>query len=1044
MKRFLALIFIIALFVSLNSELFDKLRTDGAKLGYEALKKEYNLLKAHPEYKEFMFRPSDRGLIDFNSKAASDTVTVLVLKVEFMEDSSSLTTGNGKMDYRTSQDSMFYYDDSLGEMVRNLYYQGPHDSLYFYNHMLAMQNYYLDDSHGKLYVDYGIYPKGLRTAYTVPHTMLFYGDTNDIVSGMFTLMRDALKEAELAGDVNFNDYDAVIIFHAGSMWQTDMLYDSPCDLPAVYITGAEYVFGEPVKVGGREYNDCIVYSETANQDGGYAFLQGGLVHEFGHQLGLYDLYDTRGYTMGMGGWALMGTGNWNMSGLVPPHHAGYNAYTGYNTAPNNNYSNWIYFNQTLEITKDTQNVKLKFLGSNEDSSYKLCKIPINEKEYYLIENRFAYIDPDTDNADPDSSGFRVWRDGVLVYVNDYDVSLPLDLSTGGLAIYHIDNTIIEADSGMNEINGWAVKGIDMEEADMVQDFEMSFWDITNIDNVFYGNKNDVFFRNGVNSQFSPKTMPDTRANNGGNSHIYIYDISQSDTIMTFSVLFDYRMEGFPYALNTVPDVNSPTVMYDDTMTVIFFQTMEGEIYALNEHGQPAYNAAGIVGTFNTDNESYSTPAIGHIRTADSKELIVSSYAGDVHVLRTDTLSSRSIFIPVQGSPFTTGDGIVASPLVYDIDNDSLDEIIVVSEDMYLHVLEYNGTSIEEHASFPVYTGSEAWAMPVIADNMIYVLGTDGVVRAYGFDGTLKFRSDTESIIYTTSSPVVTDYDNDSQNEILFVRGDGTFFCLEASDGTVEISKQLSQQPFYSSPVVGDVTGDGAFETVLFAGGTLYVLNRNGLILNNYPIEIDKENYIISSPLLIDVNADSILDILFTTPDGRIDVISEGVTPGFPIQIGQATASTPCVADINGNGKIDIIAAGDSYLWAYELNSAVIPENWQSMHLNNSNNRYYDFKPNITAAEGMLVSGNNTYIYPNPVTEYFTLRFETGMQGEYDIRIFDSSANMKIYETGMNANEGINEKYIDVSELAAGFYILRLEMRTEDDTAVKLFKFVVRR
>ena len=90
-----------------------------------------------------------------------------------------------------------------------------------------------------------------------------------------------------------------------------------------------------------------------------------------------------------------------------------------------------------------------------------------------------------------------------------------------------------------------------------------------------------------------------------------------------------------------------------------------------------------------------------------------------------------------------------------------------------------------------------------------------------------------------------------------------------------------------------------------------------------------------------MNADSILDILFTTPDGRIDVISNGVTPGFPIQIGQATASTPCAADINGNGKIDIIAAGDSYLWAYELNSDIIEKNWQSMHLNSSNNRYYD-------------------------------------------------------------------------------------------------------
>lgn len=1043
LKRISAALIVILFFISAYPDIFDKIRTDGPALGYEALKKEYNLLKAHPEYRNFMFRPSDRTIIDFNSKAPGDTVTVLVLKVEFQEDTSSLTTGNGKMDYRGSMDSMFYYDDSLQEMVRNLYYQPPHDSLYFYNQMLALQNYYLDDSHGKLFVDFDIFPKGLQATYTVPHTMVYYGDENDIVSGMFTLMRDALKEAEMAGGIDFSHYDAVIVFHAGSMWQTDMLYDTPYDLPAVYITGADYVFGEPVTVGGKSFNDCIIYSETANQDGAYAFLQGGLAHEFGHQLGLYDLYDTRGYTMGMGGWALMGTGNWNMSGLVPPHHAGYNAYTGYNANPNGNYSNWIYFNQTLEINADTEDVHLKYLGANEDSSYKLVKIPINEKEYYIIENRNAYISPDTLTDNPDSNGFRVWKDGILVSVNDYDVSLPLDLNAGGLAIYHIDQTIVDADSGMNEINGYDIKGIDMEEADRVQDFEMSFYDITNVDYVFYGNPNDVFFRHGVNDQFSPKTLPDTRANNGGQSHIYIYDISEPDTVMTFSVLFDYRMDGFPFAMNTLPDVNSPAVFEDDTMKVIFFQTMEGEIYAVHTDGTPAYNASGVVGTFNSDNESYSTPAFGHIRSSSSDEIVVTSYAGDVNVLRMDTLSSRGIFVPVQGSPFTAGDGVVASPVIYDIDYDSLDEIIIVSEDMYLHVLEFDGT-LTEHPSFPVYTGSETWALPVVADNMIFVLGADGVLRAYDFNGNLVFKTDTENILYTSSSPVIADYDGDGQNEALFIRGDGTFISADASNGKIEIMKELGIQPFYSSPVIGDVNGDGAFETVLIAGGTLFVLDRNGIILNNYPVQIDYEYYVLSTPVLADINADSIPDILYTTNDGRIEVITKGVSPGFPIQIGQSTASSICMSDLNDNGKLDVIAVGDSYLWAFELNSAPVEYNWPSMHLNNRNNRYYAFEPYIESAQGIIISGSNTYIYPNPVEEHLTLRFETGEQGEFDIRIFDSAGKLKITETGIDAHEGINEQYIDVSELAAGFYILRLELRTASDTAVKLFKFVVRR
>ncbi len=330
----------------------NELRENGYKLNEVFMHKYSKLIEKYPNIRNFMFRPSDRQLISFDSKSPNDTVTVLVLKVEFVEDTTSLTTGNGKMDIRGSMDGAFVLD-SLGDSVRNIYYDPPHDSLYFYRQMEAMQNYYLDDSHNKLFVDYDIYPKGLYSAYTVPHKMMFYGDPNNIVMGMFSLLRDAIKEADISGDVDFDRFDAVIILHAGSMWQSDILYDSPFDLPAVYISGADIVFGEPIRAGDKEFIDGIIYSETANQDGGIAYIQGGLVHEFGHQLGLYDLYDTSGRTMGMGGWALMGTGNWNMSGLVPPHHAGYNAYTRYNINPNNDYANWVYFNQTLEVTNDT-------------------------------------------------------------------------------------------------------------------------------------------------------------------------------------------------------------------------------------------------------------------------------------------------------------------------------------------------------------------------------------------------------------------------------------------------------------------------------------------------------------------------------------------------------------------------------------------------------------------------------------------------------------------------------------------------------------------
>lgn len=1012
--------------------------TELNKVYYE---KRQILMNKYPQITQFMFRPSDRHIIDFTKKAPSDTVTVLVLKVEFLEDTTALTTGNGKMDLRGSMDGEFV-TDSTGDSTRNLYYDPPHDSLYFYRHMEALQNYYMDDSHGKLYVDFDIQPKGLINTYTVPHSMKFYGDTINIVQGMFSLLRDAIKEAEIAG-LDFTPYDCVIIFHAGSMWQTDMLYDSPFDLPAVYISGADIVFGEPIKAGSREYIDGIIYSETGNQDNGIAYIQGGLVHEFGHQLGLYDLYDTSGRTMGMGGWALMGTGNWNMSGLVPPHHAGYNAYTKYNINPNNNYSNWIYFNQTLTVDSDTEDIKIKYLGANEDTSYKMIKVPINANEYFLIENRFAYMSPDTISDNPDSNGFRVWKDGVLIDVNDYDVSLPLEINTGGLAIYHIDQSIIVADSGMNEINAGYIKGIDMEEADGVQDFEMDLYDITDVDKVFNGSAQDVFYRGGVNASFTPNTMPNTAANNGGKSHIWIYDISMPDTLMTFSVLYDYRIGNFPFTLNSEPDVNAPVPVSIAGDNYIIIQTVSGEIYIMDEQGNPAFSPNGLIAVFDSDNESYSTPAVGNIYGDDDVEIVITSYSGSIHALRTDTVNARNYFMSIPASPFETGDGLAASAVLYDIDNDSYEEILIAGEDMYLHVLNADGDSMIESPGFPIYLGAESWSMPVVADSHIFVLGADGIIHKVDFSGNKVFRSNTENVTFTSSSPAAADIDNDGNAELIFIRGDGSIISVDGSTGKTEFEQNINVSPFYTSPVLGDINSDGMLEIVFFAENKLYALDSKGNVLNNYPIMLDTDQYIQASPILADINNDSHLDILIMMPDGRLDVISDNVTPGLPLQSGQKSYVTPLVCDINDNGNIDIILVGDKQIYAYEMNSGDYSRNWASYHYSSGNNRYYPFASEPYQNSDAIVNGNNNYIYPNPVSDEFTLRFESGTNGDFEIFIFDETGEMKKNQKGI-FTEGINETSVYTRDMGAGFYILKLKLIHGSSNTVKTFKFVVRR
>lgn len=168
-----------------------------------------------------------------------DTIKVLVLRVEFQKDTTTMTTGDGTF-ADTAYGKPFIVDSTTGDSSRNLAYDPPHDSFYFSNQMLALRNYYLSDFDGQLFIEWDQYPKTRFGGYKLPHKMAYYGDLYDVAGGLFKLMDDAVREADrdTSANIQFGQYDSYIIFHAGSAWQSD-LGDSPNDIPAVYISNSK-------------------------------------------------------------------------------------------------------------------------------------------------------------------------------------------------------------------------------------------------------------------------------------------------------------------------------------------------------------------------------------------------------------------------------------------------------------------------------------------------------------------------------------------------------------------------------------------------------------------------------------------------------------------------------------------------------------------------------------------------------------------------------------------------------------------------------------
>lgn len=108
---------------------------------------------------------------------------------------------------------------------------------------------------------------------------------------------------------------------------------------------------------------------TAPEDG----QVGVFAHEFGHFLGLPDLYDTSYNSKGIGRWCLMAGGSWNGSGKVPARFSAWCLST----------LGWI---KPVNV-KSAQKLTLPPIATDANACYRLWTQGKTGKEYFLIENR---------------------------------------------------------------------------------------------------------------------------------------------------------------------------------------------------------------------------------------------------------------------------------------------------------------------------------------------------------------------------------------------------------------------------------------------------------------------------------------------------------------------------------------------------------------------------------------------------------------------------------------------------------------------------------
>jgi hypothetical protein len=298
-------------------------------------------------------------------------------------------------------------------------------------------------------------------------------------------------------------------------------------------------------------------------------------------------------------------------------------------------------------------------------------------------------------------------------------------------------------------------------------------------------------------------------------------------------------------------------------------------------------------------------------------------------------------VDADGSPLTSGDftelgsNYAAGAAVADLDGGGFEIIAPTWNDQSLYVFDTQG---QVKAGFPFVASTPIWSTPAIGDldkdgkkeivfasngNLLYALrwngtewmdgdanpSTPGVFKTLGFN-------------FNYGTPAIADLDHDGFPEIVFASFDHNLYAWHANGTNVTGFPIMLAGASNSSVAIGMLDGpsDTQPEIVAAGGDSLYVFEPSGARRPGFPVALKVSGGTGKqpSPALADMNGDGYLDIVAAGTDGRLYAYDRNgvlfaafANVRFSALTDAATESSPVVADINGDGSPDIVIGDDN-------------------------------------------------------------------------------------------------------------------------------------
>ena len=185
------------------------------------------------------------------------------------------------------------------------------------------------------------------------------------------------------------------------------------------------------------------------------------------------------------------------------------------------------------------------------------------------------------------------------------------------------------------------------------------------------------------------------------------------------------------------------------------------------------------------------------------------------------------------------------------------------------------------------------------EEMIYTFSIDISLNQQGFP------FDTNSEI--KPSPVVLDFLNNNENQILFGDNNGLVHIVDASgqEFVNDIFPFDTGNQIWGSLAAGNINQDENIDiAVVSKSKHLYVLDHESLIL-----DYNADKFLIGTPALGNLDADEDLEIVFGSFSSSPKLFAVNIdgtdVDGFPVNLSKAQKG-PALADFNDNNKDDIV------------------------------------------------------------------------------------------------------------------------------------------